>query len=276
MGLHDNLPWKDHKASFDIELDTGVNYGEIIESFSCKMDNLQLTFRSLSENHTMTLSDPKIVKRKDVSEGENIYQAPKDEGFNIPLSAMHREKSVVLEKKETLVNVGTKEAPKITFYVESLLGEEQKNLDNFAWSYIDVLGIDLEVVVHHLIVYLEAKPIKKKLRKMHPQIVLLVKFELQKLLDVGFIRPIDYPEWVSNLVPVSKPTGGIKICIDFRDLNKASSKDDFPLLNIDIIVDLVAGHEMLSLMDGFSGYNQIMITKEDQHKTAFTFPWGTY
>ena len=79
--------------------------------------------------------------------------------------------------------------------------------------------------------------------------------ELQKLLDVRFIRTIAYPEWVSNLVPVSKPTGGIRICTDFRDLNKAFPKDDFPLPNIDMIVDMTAGHEMLSLMNGFTGYN---------------------
>lgn len=90
---------------------------------------------------------------------------------------------------------------------------------------------------------------------MHPQITLLVKVELKKLLDVGFIHPIDYVEWISNLVPVTKPNGQIKFCTDFWDLNKACPKDDFPLPNIDIIVDLTVGHEMLSLMDRFSRYN---------------------
>lgn len=111
---------------------------------------------------------------------------------------------------------------------------------------------------------------------MHPHIALMVKAELKKLLDVGFIRAIDYAEWISNIVPVSKPDKSIRICIDFRDLDKACLKDDFPLPNIDIIVDLIAGHEMLSLMDGFSIYNQIKIVPEDQEKMAFTCPWGTY
>ncbi|GLJ52539.1 hypothetical protein SUGI_1118050 [Cryptomeria japonica] len=111
---------------------------------------------------------------------------------------------------------------------------------------------------------------------MHPQITILVKVELKKLLDVGFIRPIDYANWISNIMPVGKPNGGICICTDFRDLNKACPKDDFPLPNIDIIVDLTTGHAMLSLMDGFSRYNQIKIAPEDQHKTTFTCPWGTY
>ena len=86
---------------------------------------------------------------------------------------------------------------------------------------------------------------------MHPRIALLVKEELQRLLSVSFILPIDYPQWISNIVPVTKATGGLQICTDFRYLNLACPKDDFPLPSIDQLVDLTAGHEMLSLMDGF-------------------------
>jgi len=111
--------------------------------------------------------------------------------------------------------------------------------------------------------------VKQKLRKMHPHIALLVKEELKKLLDVGFIRAID-------LVPMSKLDGQVRLCNDFRDLNKACRKDDFLLPNIDIIVDLTTRHTMLSLMDGFSGYNQIRIGLKDYHKTTFTCPWGTF
>jgi hypothetical protein len=64
--------------------------------------------------------------------------------------------------------------------------------------------------------------------------------------------------------------------MDFKDLNKASPKDDFPLPNIDIIIDLTIGHRILSLMDGFYSYNQIKIAHEDQDKKNFTCPWGTY
>ena len=61
----------------------------------------------------------------------------------------------------------------------------------FAWTYANMPGLDPEAVVHHLVVYPGAKPGRKKLRKMYPQIALLVKIELQKLLDVGFIHLID-------------------------------------------------------------------------------------
>ncbi|KAH9295652.1 hypothetical protein KI387_039240, partial [Taxus chinensis] len=87
---------------------------------------------------------------------------------------------------------------------------------------------------------------------MHPRIALLVKEELQCLLSVSFILPIDYPHWISNIVPVTKATRGLNICTKFRDLNLTYPKDDFPLPGIDQLVDLTTGHEMLSLMDGFS------------------------
>lgn len=86
---------------------------------------------------------------------------------------------------------------------------------------------------------------------MHLQVTLLVEEEIKKMLNIGFIKPIDYLELVSIIVPIGQASGGIRIYTNFRELNKACSKDDFPSPNIDMIVDLTIGHEMLSLMDGF-------------------------
>ena len=105
---------------------------------------------------------------------------------------------------------------------------------------------------------------------MHPHVAILFKAELEKLLKARFIRVINYAEWISNIVPISKHDKSIRVCIDFRDLNLACPKDDFPLPDIVMIVDMTAGYEMFSLMDGFSGYHQIKIALEDQEKTAFT------
>ena len=66
---------------------------------------------------------------------------------------------------------------------------------------------------------------------------------------------LEYPTWLANIVLVLKKDGRIRVCVDFRDLNKASLKDDFPLPYIDILVDNIAGHALLSFMDEFSGYN---------------------
>ena len=89
---------------------------------------------------------------------------------------------------------------------------------------------------------------------MKPEWTLKIKEEVEEQYNVGFLRVVNYPEWLANVVPVSKKDGKVRMCVDFRDLNKASSNDDFPLPHIDILVDNVAGHALLSFMDGFSGY----------------------
>ncbi|RVW68741.1 Retrovirus-related Pol polyprotein from transposon 412 [Vitis vinifera] len=120
------------------------------------------------------------------------------------------------------------------------------------------------------------RPVKQKLRRLHPRWSLQVKEEIQKQLSVGFLSVVEYPEWLANVVPVPKKDGKVRVCVDFRDLNKASPKDDFPLPHIDMLVDSTAGHPMLSFMDGFSGYNQILMAPEDMVKTSFITEWGTY
>ena len=86
----------------------------------------------------------------------------------------------------------------------------------------------------------------------------------------------EYPKWLANFVPVPKKDGKVIVFVDVRDLNKASPKDDFPLPHIDLLVDSTTGHLMLSFMDGFSGYNKILMALEDMEKTTFITEWGTY
>ena len=78
------------------------------------------------------------------------------------------------------------------------------------------------------------------------------------------------------MVLVKKKNGKIRVCIDYRALNKRTQKDHFPLPFINTILDEVAGHELYTFMDGYFGYNQISIAPEDHHKTAFITPWGTF
>ena len=66
---------------------------------------------------------------------------------------------------------------------------------------------------------------------------------------------VEYPEWLANVVPVPKKDDKVRVCVNFRDLNKASPKDDFPFPHIDMLVDSIVGHSMLSFIDGFFGYN---------------------
>ena len=103
-----------------------------------------------------------------------------------------------------------------------------------------------------------------------------MKEEIQKQFSVGFISVVEYPEWLANIVPIPKNDGKVRVCVDFKDLNKASPKDDFPFPHIDLLVNSTADHLMLSFMDGFSGYNQILMAQEDMEKTTFIIEWGTY
>ena len=87
---------------------------------------------------------------------------------------------------------------------------------------------------------------------------------------------VEYPEWLANVILVPKKDDKVRVCVDFRDFNKASPKDDFPLSHIDMQVDSTAGHSMLSFMDGFSRYSQILMALDDIEKTSFIIEWGTY
>src|ERR1700733_3479883 len=122
----------------------------------------------------------------------------------------------------------------------------------------------------------DQKPIQQKLRKIHPNLESQIKSELNKLLKAKIIFPVRHSRWVSNLVPVKKKNEDIQICIDFRNINKACQKDNFPLPPMEQILQAVAGSELMSFLDGFSRYNQILVHPDDQLKTTFRTKWGTY
>eukprot|EP00253_Pinus_taeda_P023927 PITA_23927 len=111
---------------------------------------------------------------------------------------------------------------------------------------------------------------------MNPNLREIVKEELQILLNAGFVYPISNNEWVSPLVIVPKKNGKWRVCVDYRALNKATQKDHFPLPFIDQVLNSLSGKRFFSFLDGFSGYNQIKIAPQDQEKTTFTSPWGTF
>jgi ribonuclease HI len=137
-------------------------------------------------------------------------------------------------------------------------------------------GIDPEIVQHYIPTDPNIKPIKQRSRRLQPKWNDKIKEEVEKQWAAGFLQVVKYPEWIANVVPVPKKNGKVRMCVDYRDLNKASPKDDFPLPHIDVLVDNVAGNALLSFMDGFSGYNQILVAPEDREKTTFTTEWGTY
>ena len=93
--------------------------------------------------------------------------------------------------------------------------------------------------------------------------------EIKKLLEANFIREVFYPNWLPNVVMVKKSNGKWRMCVDFTDLNKACPKDSFPLPMIDQLVNSTTRHKLLSFMDAFSRYNQILMDEDDQEKKPF-------
>jgi hypothetical protein len=96
-----------------------------------------------------------------------------------------------------------------------------------------------------------------------------VRKEIERLIEANFIRPCRYAEWISNIVPVYKKNGKMRVCIDFGDLNKATPMDGYPMPVADLLVDADAGHKVISFMDGNARYNQIFMAVEDVAKIAF-------
>ena len=146
----------------------------------------------------------------------------------------------------------------------------------FKNSYEDMPGIDLDIAQHHIDTYDHTVPVKKKVGRMRTKWLLKIKEEVTKQLKLGFIKPINQVEWIANIVPVPKKDAKVRMCVDFRDLNKASPKGDFPLPHIDVLVDNTVGSALMSFMDGFLGYKQIKMAPKYMTKTTFTTKWGIY
>ena len=103
---------------------------------------------------------------------------------------------------------------------------------------------------------------KQAPRRFNPNVLDDIK-ETERLLEAKFIRPCRYAEWISSVVPMYKKIGKLRVCIDFRDLNKATPMDGYPMPIADMLIDAAVGHKVISFVDGNAGYNQIFMAKKD-------------
>ena len=181
-------------------------------------------------------------------------------------------------------NIGTMEKPKIIKLSKSVPPDQKPKYvdlfkefqDVFAWSYEDLKSYDTAVIQHTIPLKPNQKPFKQKLRRINPVLLPSIEKEVKKMFEAGIIAPIRFSEWVSNLGPTRKKSGEIRLCVDLRNLNQVSLKDNYPLPKMDHILQRVVGASRISLLDGFSGFNQILVHPDDQDKTTFTTPWGTF
>ncbi|GKU88934.1 hypothetical protein SLEP1_g3141 [Rubroshorea leprosula] len=143
------------------------------------------------------------------------------------------------------------------------------NNDVFAWTSADMPGIPNSVSQHKLNTNPLKKPVAQKRRLFGGERLQAIKEEVEKLLQAGFVRKVDYGEWVANPVLVKKANGKWQMCIDYTNLNQACPKDCYPMSSIDKLVEAASGNERLSLLDAYSGYHQVPMAPEDEEKTSF-------
>jgi hypothetical protein len=137
-------------------------------------------------------------------------------------------------------------------------------------------GVPRELAEHTLEVNKTAQPIKQKLRQFAKDRKQAIDVEVCKLLAAGFIRECKHPVWLANPVLVPKKAGGLRMCIDYTDLNTHCPKDPFTLPHINQVVDSMACSVLLCFLEYYSGYHQIALHPNDEDKTAFITPHGIY
>ncbi|CAN6712714.1 unnamed protein product [Malus baccata var. baccata] len=177
---------------------------------------------------------------------------------------------------------------------EKLLRVLKEFKSALGWTLADIKGISPTTCMHHIFLEEGAKPTREAQRRLNPPMMEVVKKEIIKLIDCGVIYPISDSRWVSPVQCVPKKSGvtvvanaenelvpqriqiGWRVCIDYRKLNTTTRKDHFPLPFIDQMLERLAGYAFYCFLDGYSGYNQIVIAPEDQEKTTFTCSFGTF
>jgi ribonuclease HI len=146
-------------------------------------------------------------------------------------------------------NIGTEMDPRAVKIGKGTTERERKAIlnlirefrDIFAWNYDELKAYRGDVIQHAIPLIEGAKPFRQKLRHINPKLAGQIQKELQKMVDAGIIAPIRYSSWMSNLVVVRKKNGDIRLCVDFRNLNQMSLKDNYPLPNMEHLLQRVTG-----------------------------------
>ncbi|GJU61335.1 reverse transcriptase domain-containing protein [Tanacetum coccineum] len=229
------------------------------------------------------------LKQSEVTEAKSsIEEPPELELKDLP---SHLEYAFLEEndKLPVIIAKGLKDDEK-----EALLKVLKSHKRAIAWKITDIKGIDPRFCTHKILMEDDYKPTVQSQRRVNPKIHEVIKKEVLKLLDAGMIYPISDSPWVSPVHCVPKKGGitvvaneeneliltrlvtGWRVCIDYRKLNEATRKDHFPLPFMDQMLERLARNEFYCFLDGFSGYFQIPIDPQDQEKTTFTCPYGTF
>ncbi|GKV02764.1 hypothetical protein SLEP1_g15159 [Rubroshorea leprosula] len=232
----------------------------------------QVTKKKYKSKHWDLVAFGDIVKEKTLTVDSLDMREELKECQTEPIDQV---KPVVLDEKrpKRIVNIGVNMDQSFIARLKNCLREHK---DIFAWCPADMPSIDPKITCHRLGVNSDAVPVKQKVRHFEAKKTATIEEEVAKLKEAGFIQEITFSKWLSNVVMVKKANGKWRMCVDFTDLNNVCPKDNYPLPNIDELVDNSFGYVVLSLCDAYSGHNQIPITKEDKDKTAFITVGGIY
>ncbi|KAM1328987.1 hypothetical protein ACFX2F_013196 [Malus domestica] len=273
---------------FPIPYGNGYIRGDQLSAQSCyntsvKQQHLHVPKETLSIHDQVIKTSPDEANL-DLHGGNSQPDDPRDESFTQQAQPTEELEKVSISKDylDRIVKIGTTLLPPIHLELISFL---QENTEVFAWSYEDMPGISLDIISHCLSIDPKTKPVRQKRRSYDVERYEAIKAEVEKLKGIGFVREVNYPTWVANVVLVKKNLTKEslllqkvlwRMCVDYTDLNKGCPKVSFPLPLIDRLINSTAGCELLSFMDAYSGYNQILINPLDQEHTAFTTDKGLY
>ena len=231
------------------------------------------------------------IKQREKNEEREFHQETSEEGLILKELPSHLNYAYLElpRNKPVIISARLSDAEE-----QRLLEILRNHKESIAWSIEDLKGISPSICMHKILLEESARPTVEHQRRLNPVMKEVVRKEVLKWLNAGFIYAISNSPWVSpvhvvpkkgrftvirndrnELIPTRTVTGW-RVCIDYRKLNTATRKDHFPLPFIDQMLDRLEGHHHFCFLDGYSGYNQIAITPEDQEKTTFTCPYGTF
>ncbi|GKA19205.1 reverse transcriptase domain-containing protein [Tanacetum coccineum] len=203
-----------------------------------------------------------------------MVSGPEDQP--LPVNKVKEERVKVAinpEHPEQTVMIGSNLTEKARVKMCNLL---QRSLDVFAWTPADMTGVPRHIAEHRLNVREGCQPIRQKKRGQAAERNIAINDEVSKLVAAGIMREVHYHDWLSNPVMVKKNDNSWRMCVDFKDLNKACPKDVYPLPEIDWKVESLCGFLFKYFLDAYKGYHQIQIVEEDEEKTVFITNQGFF
>ncbi|XP_012844975.1 PREDICTED: uncharacterized protein LOC105965010 [Erythranthe guttata] len=247
------------KMKFPVGNEVGEVIGDQTSSRSCYVESVRQGEKNKRgrESQGGTIDGKKV--RTNTAEATPTHTSTSEELIEV---------EVIPDRPECITRIGSSLDGEMK---EQLIGLLRDNSDVFAWKSEDLTGIDPSIMVHKLHINTKVRPVKQKKRHFGAIKDAIIKEEVDKLLQIGHIREIQFSEWLSNAVLVAKPGGKWRMCIDFRDLNAACPKDHYPLPRIGQLVDATAGCELLTMMDASQGYYQVRLDVIDQPRVM---PFG--